>query len=83
MVPVRVARELRSAGFAVDAVVEHAGLRGLPDALRRTASGDGHFGLLLLRSSRFPLAEPDRRLESLRGFLKGPEPPADFVHWLR
>ena len=108
MVPVRVARELRKAGFDVDAVVEHASLRGLPDseqlaravaddralasydaadliplALARAASSEGHCGLLLLRSSRFPQAGTETLVRSLRAFLEGPELPAGFVHWLQ
>lgn len=108
MVPLRVARALRSDGFDVDAVVEHPALRGLPDAqqlvqaagdtralvsydagdlvplgVQRTASGSGHAGLILLRSNRFPQAEPGRLIRSLQDFLEGPEPPAGFVHWLQ
>jgi predicted nuclease of predicted toxin-antitoxin system len=107
MVPVRVARELRGAGFEVDAVVEQPALRGLADAQqlaeaaadgralvtydaadfiplaqRRTASGEGHAGLILLRSSRFPQANHEELLDRLRAFLEGPAPPAEFVHWL-
>ncbi len=41
MVPVRVARELREAGFDVDAVVEHPDMRGLADAEQLSrAAGD-------------------------------------------
>lgn len=107
MIPVRVARELRNAGFDVDAVVEHAGLRGLPDAqqlahaaadgralvsydaadliplaLRRAASGEGHRGLVLLRSSRFPLGNPTKLVNRLHAFLERP-PPGELVHWLQ
>lgn len=108
MVPVGVARELRAAGFDVDAVVEHPGLRGLPDseqlahaagegralvtydagdliplALARSASTEGHSGLVLLRSGRFPKADPARLVCGLRAFLDGPDPGADFLHWLQ
>lgn len=42
MVPLRVARELRSAGHDVDAVVEHPSLRGLSDPEQlAAASVDG------------------------------------------
>lgn len=106
MVPVRIARALRSEGFDVEAVVEISGLRGLPDALQlaraaldlralvsydagdltplalqRTASGDGHAGLVLLASSRFPQGSPDLVVESLRRFLTGEQPAAGFIHW--
>jgi hypothetical protein len=107
MVPVRVARELRSAGFDVDAVVEHPHLRGLPDreqlaraaadgcafvtydagdllplALDRTAASQGHAGLVLLRSPRFPQAEWRALVRGLVDLLEGPEAAADFIHWL-
>lgn len=55
----------------------------VPLGLRRTASGESHSGLVLLRSSRFPQADPDKLADSLRALLEGPEPSADFVHWLR
>lgn len=93
MVPVRVARELRSDGYDVDAVVESRGLRGLSDALQLaraaadgrafvsydagdliplaaqlTASREGHAGLVLLRSSRFPQGSPETAAsESING----------------
>lgn len=40
MVPVRVARELRKAGFDVDAVVEHPDMRGLRDADQLSRAAD-------------------------------------------
>ncbi|MEX2195308.1 MAG: DUF5615 family PIN-like protein [Thermoleophilaceae bacterium] len=52
-------------------------------AAQRTASGQGHAGLVLLRSSRFPQGAPDRVSQSLRKFLVGPARPAGFVHWLQ
>lgn len=104
----RVARELGGAGFDVDAVVEHAGLRGLPGAeqlaraaadgralvsydaadliplaLARAASGEGHCGLVLLRSSRFPQAGTEVLVPALRALLEAPALPAGFVHWLQ
>lgn len=40
MIPVRIARELRSEGCDVDAIVEGAGLRGLSDARQLARAAD-------------------------------------------
>ncbi len=106
MVPVRVARNLRAAGFDVDAVAETAPLRGLSDseqlacaaaegralvtydagdflslAAKRAATGEGHSGLILLRSARFPQGDPDRIMASLRELLAKPDQ-VSALHWL-
>ena len=54
----------------------------LPLAARRRASGQGHAGLVLLRSDRFPQGDPDKIVRRLRRLLREPRPPAGFVHWL-
>lgn len=46
MVPVRVARELRGAGFEIDAVVEQPALRGLPDAKQLAQAAADHRALV-------------------------------------
>ncbi len=106
MVPVRVARDLRAAGFDVDAVAETPWLRGLSDSeqlarataegralvtydagdflalgARRTATGEDHSGLVLLRSGRFPQGDPARLVAGLRELLAKLDK-VSALHWL-
>ena len=55
----------------------------IPLALARTAAGEEHCGLILLRSSRFPKADPAKLVDGLRAFLESPEPVAEVLHWLQ
>jgi predicted nuclease of predicted toxin-antitoxin system len=50
-------------------------------AARRSASGEGHSALILLRSDRFPQGDPDRIAASLRQVLANPER-VSAMHWL-
>lgn len=54
----------------------------IPLASRRTASGEGHAGLILLASGRFPQGSPDLVVQCLRRFLTGEQRAAGFIHWL-
>lgn len=75
-------RQLAQAAADGRALVSYDAADLLPLAAQRTATGQGHAGVVLLRSSRFPQGAPEKVGESLRRFLESPAPPADFVHWL-
>jgi hypothetical protein len=76
------AEQLSRATADARALVSYDAADLIPLASGRTASGEGHGGLVLLRSSRFPQGDTEALARGLRAFLEGPEPPTGFVHWL-
>lgn len=76
------AEQLASAADDERALASYDAADMIPIAAERTASGEGHSGLILLRPSRFPQADPDALARALHTFLEEPEPPTPFVHWL-